>query len=318
MRVLVVGAGAIGLYFAGRLAAAGNAVTIKARPSTVAAFLDGPLAIERDGSVEEVTGVGVVDALPGHDDVVPADAFDLIVMATKSWQVKGAGREVAHLLAAGGRVLTTQNGVDAPDRLAACMPEGSVLAGTVVVIAKRLNPRAVAISGSDAVVTAGAVGRPEADAADAAVLGALEAAGISTGWAANIYRALWKKLALIASYGGVGVLGDATVGQTRSVPATRELVISAMREVFAVGNAAGARLTDDDFDDISATYLHRFADSTTASMHRDLTEGRPSELEDQNGAVVRHGRRLGVTTPIHETVYASQLPRELHARGASR
>ncbi len=54
----------------------------------------------------------------------------------------------------------------------------------------------------------------------------------------------------------------------------------------------------------------------TASMQRDLMEGRPSELEAQNGAVVRLGREAGVATPTNEFIYHSLLPMELQARGA--
>ncbi|MFO7741708.1 MAG: ketopantoate reductase C-terminal domain-containing protein, partial [Anaerolineae bacterium] len=53
----------------------------------------------------------------------------------------------------------------------------------------------------------------------------------------------------------------------------------------------------------------------TASMQRDVMAGRPSELESQNGAVVRLGREAGVETPLHAFIYASLLPQELRARG---
>ena len=49
-------------------------------------------------------------------------------------------------------------------------------------------------------------------------------------------------------------------------------------------------------------------------MHKDILEGRPSELEAQTGAVVRMGRELGVSTPTHDFIYASLLPLELKAR----
>ena len=51
-------------------------------------------------------------------------------------------------------------------------------------------------------------------------------------------------------------------------------------------------------------------------MQRDIMEGRPSELEAQNGAVVRLGREVGVPVPINEFIYHSLLPMELVARGA--
>jgi 2-dehydropantoate 2-reductase len=50
-------------------------------------------------------------------------------------------------------------------------------------------------------------------------------------------------------------------------------------------------------------------------MQRDIVAGRPSELESQNGAVVRLGREVEVPTPLHAFIYHSLLPLELRARG---
>jgi 2-dehydropantoate 2-reductase len=63
----------------------------------------------------------------------------------------------------------------------------------------------------------------------------------------------------------------------------------------------------------------KFAESLppdgTASMQRDLMEGRPSEIEAQSGAVVRMGRARKYPTPVHEVIYDALLPAELRARG---
>lgn len=309
MKVLVFGAGAIGLYFAGRLADAGHDVTLKGRASTVAALAGSTLGVLKGATITEVSGIEVVD------DVGEDRRFDLVLVATKAWQVAEAAREIAAVVDADTRVVTTQNGVDAPERLAASLPRGQVLAATVVVIANRRDARLVEVLGAEARVTVGSLERPAPEARDSAVVEALTLAGMDAQWTGNVRGALWKKLALISSYGGVGALAGATVGQTRSIPLTRDLVEDAMREVFAVGNAEGAGLGDDDLADILATYETGFADGTTASMQRDLAEGRPSELADQNGAVVAHAAAPGVPVPINRTIYASQLPRESMASG---
>ncbi|HUV59590.1 MAG TPA: ketopantoate reductase C-terminal domain-containing protein, partial [Desulfatiglandales bacterium] len=53
----------------------------------------------------------------------------------------------------------------------------------------------------------------------------------------------------------------------------------------------------------------------TASMQRDIMDGKPSELKSQNGAVVRLGQEVGVETPINNFIYNSLLPMEMRARG---
>ncbi|MEB4613581.1 ketopantoate reductase family protein, partial [Leucobacter sp. M11] len=98
--------------------------------------------------------------------------------------------------------------------------------------------------------------------------------------------------------------------QTRAEPATRDLVNRAMREVFAVARADGAELGDAELTAIWDSYLHGFAPETTSSLQRDLAAGRPSELADQSGAVVRHAERLGLDAPVHRAIAASQAIRE--------
>ncbi len=61
--------------------------------------------------------------------------------------------------------------------------------------------------------------------------------------------------------------------------------------------------------------IDKLQPDVTASMQKDMMEGRPSELNEQTGAVIRMGRALGVPTPTHEIIYARLLPLENKARG---
>lgn len=62
-------------------------------------------------------------------------------------------------------------------------------------------------------------------------------------------------------------------------------------------------------------FLDSLPPDATASMQRDIMNGRPSELEIQNGAVVRLGQEIGVETPVNNFIYHSLLPMEMSARG---
>lgn len=310
MRILVYGAGGIGLYFAGRLAQRGHAVTLKGRASTVEAAADGPLRLQTEKGVEEIRGVQVVDDCAlGRAEEGAAEGFDLVVLATKTWQVSAAVVEVAAHLNAGGLVLTTQNGISAPADAARAVAPHRVLAGAVVVIAQRTAPMEVKLVGAEASLT---LGCPEGSepAGAPAVVEALSGAGIATTWTDDITSALWKKLALIASYGGVGALGRATVGEMREVPETADLVRRALAEAVEVGNLCGARLSAADVDDLMRIFAQGFSGDTTASLQRDLAQGLPSELAHQSGAVVRAAEAAGADAPIHRTIYAALLPQE--------
>jgi 2-dehydropantoate 2-reductase len=306
LSILVYGAGGLGLYFSARLAQAGQEVILKARSDAALRGKNEPVSITRDGSTEEVHGVRVVDSLEG----IQADAA---IITTKAWQVADAARDMSAVLPPDAPVLTTQNGIDAPTRAITFLSNDQVFASTVVVIAERTGPLEVRAIGSEASLTVGSPADQSASQASE-LISALTAAGISTTWTEDIAAALWKKLALICSYGGIGAALDANVGQTREDTRARGLVTTAMSEVFSVADAEGVTLTESDFSDDMNIYLNGFSAQTTSSMHRDLLAGRPSELEDQVGAVVHRAQRGGAATPVLDLVYASMAPREARAR----
>ena len=80
-----------------------------------------------------------------------------------------------------------------------------------------------------------------------------------------------------------------------------------MHEAATVARAAGAKLTDD-IVERSMTGLLRFPASMYASMYHDYAKGGPIEIEGMSGYIVREGRRLGVPTPHHATIYALLKP----------
>jgi 2-dehydropantoate 2-reductase len=106
----------------------------------------------------------------------------------------------------------------------------------------------------------------------------------------------------------------APAGLLRSLPETRHMLDLAMHEVLAVANAREIALPDEVIGQTMAL-IDSLPPSGTASMQRDIMDGRPSELESQNGAVVRLGQEVGVSTPLHTFIYHSLLPSELRARG---
>ena len=87
-----------------------------------------------------------------------------------------------------------------------------------------------------------------------------------------------------------------------------------MQEILAVARAHQVSLADEIVEK-SMKLMDSLAQSATTSLQRDISAGKPSELEAWNGAVVRLGREAGVLTPLHEFIYHSLLPSELHARG---
>ena len=124
----------------------------------------------------------------------------------------------------------------------------------------------------------------------------------------------WEKFLFIAAVSGLGAVTRLPVGSYRDVTPARRLLTAALEEATAVARADGVALPDKVVARTLA-FLDGLPPESTASMQRDIDAGRPSELEAQNGAVSRRGKRLGVPTPVHDFIYAALLPLERRARG---
>jgi 2-dehydropantoate 2-reductase len=131
---------------------------------------------------------------------------------------------------------------------------------------------------------------------------------------ANIVKALWDKFLMVTSFGGVGSITRAPIGVTRAVPETRRLLEQCLQEALAVAKARSIPMADTAVADTMKFYDALPANGTT-SLQRDIADGKMTELEYWNGAVVRLGREVSVATPTNEFIYDCLLPSELRARG---
>jgi 2-dehydropantoate 2-reductase len=87
-----------------------------------------------------------------------------------------------------------------------------------------------------------------------------------------------------------------------------------MEDFFVIARARKIALKDNAVE-VTMGVVDRLPAEGTASMQRDIMEGRPSELASQSGAVVRLGAEVGQPAPLNSFIYASLLPMELRARG---
>ena len=131
----------------------------------------------------------------------------------------------------------------------------------------------------------------------------------------DILKALWTKLVSMGSFGPVGAVSRAPIDVMIETPTTLAIVQAAMKEIVDVGCAKGVSI-DRDFP---AQYLASTAASspagTTVSTIRDVLNGSPSEVMELSGAVVRHGRAVGVPTPTHDFLVGALSPQERSHRG---
>lgn len=302
------GTGAVGGYFGGRLAEAGEDVRFVARGSHLA-------ALRADGlRVTSVAGDFVIRPVPVTDDPSELGTADVVLVGVKAWQVPEAADAIRPLVGDRTCIVPLQNGIEAPDQLAGVHGTGRVLGGLCRIIAYLDGPGHIRHAGAPPYVAFGELEGGNGARVEALRLAFARTRGITVEVPDDIRAAMWSKFVFIAALSGVGALVRAPIGIIRSQPETRALLQEALREIYAVAAGLGVTLPPD-LVATTLAYIDTMPADGTASMQRDVIHGRPSELEAQVGAVVRLGLRAGVPVPLHRMIYSALLPLERKARG---
>jgi 2-dehydropantoate 2-reductase len=300
MRVLVMGAGALGGFFGARLQAAGHEVAFVARGAHLEAMGRGGLRVESPmGDLHLPQVLAVAD---------PADAPrpDIVLLMVKNRDLEQAAEALRPVLGPETAVMTAQNGVSAPARLAGAIGPERVIAGAVYMPADIRAPGVIRHSAPNARLQAGVAPGGPATACDR-LLAAVEAAGIPAEPAGDVDALLWEKFVLLAPFAAITALTRLDAGPIRGCPETRALWRQAVEEAVAVGHAACPGLPGGQTDRVDAM-LDALPAGAHASMLDDLTRGKPLELEYLSGEIVRLGAAHGIPTPVHGMVRAALLP----------
>jgi 2-dehydropantoate 2-reductase len=307
VRIAVVGAGGVGGYFGGRLALAGHDVAFIARGAHLKAIREHGLR------VESINGDFTIAPAEGTDDPAGVGRVDAAIVAVKTWQLPEVARAMRPLVGPATVVLPLLNGVEASDQLAEVLGRDHVLGGLCRIIAEIVEPGHIRHPGVDPSVILG-----ELDDRRTERVGLLRRAFVDAGVRAEIapaiQAALWEKFMMIATVSAIGAVTRVPAGAWRTLPGTRAMAEASLREVVAVASARGVKVAP---DKVAATmaFIDAIPSTGTASMQRDIMDGKPSELESQSGAVVRLGAEAGVPTPTHDFLYHALLPQERAARG---
>jgi len=308
VRIAVFGTGGVGGYFGGRLAEAGEDVIFIARGEHLRAIKEKGLKVDsRDGDF-------VIYPAAATDIVSDVGAVDLVIVAVKAWQVPDAARAMKPLVGSNTTVLPLQNGVDAVSQLIETLGSGSVIGGLCRIVSFVVEPGHIRHAGSTPSVIIGELDNRQTRRI-ATIEQLFERAGVEITIATDIQVALWTKLLFIAAFSGVGAIANAPAGVLRTDPQRRTQMLSAMQEIYALARARGINLPPDSVDTVMAA-VDALSEDATSSMQRDIAAGKPSELESQNGAVVRMAHEAGIEVPTHTLIYHTLRPLEEKARAA--
>jgi 2-dehydropantoate 2-reductase len=305
-RIAVIGAGGVGGLLAAMLARAGNHVTLLTRGAALAAIG------EHGIRVHGLDGDYIARPARVSDDAAALGPADIVLVTVKTWQLAEIGPQLAPLCTDRTLVVPMQNGVEASETLARSLSDERVIGAVCRMFSWVERPGEIRWAGIEPSLTIGAR-LPGQRAAIEPCAAALRTGGIEVLVTDDIARARWLKFLFIAPYSAVGATERVPLGALRKNPRAMARLDAVIHEVVAVGTARGVRLPPDAFA-ITRHRLETLPDETTTSMQRDLVDGRPSELHELIGAVVRLGREAGIATPVAAELHAELEPHEQRAR----
>jgi 2-dehydropantoate 2-reductase len=309
LRIAVFGAGAVGGYYGTRLAQAGHEVSLVARGAHLAAIRQHGLRLE------SVAGDAILHPSQATDRPEEIGEVEWVICAVKAWQLEEAARAMRPLVGESGSVLPLQNGVEAAELLASRLGPPRVVGGTTWILSELVAPGLIRHSGAEPRIALGELDGGSSPRIDA-LADALNRAGVRVDVSDDVRAEIWGKFLFIAAVSGVGAVTRQPLGAWRDVVPTRALLRAAVEEAAAVARARGVQLAADVVEK-TLSFVDRLPPHSTASMQRDLSEGRPSELDAQSGALVRLARESGVEVPAHAFIEAALRPSEERARRAA-
>jgi 2-dehydropantoate 2-reductase len=296
MRILVIGAGAVGGYFGGRLAKAGKDVTFLVR--------------NRQAEVIHKHGLHIVSP-HGNATLQPkliladeiAVPYDLIILCVKAYSLAVAMNDFAAAVGPNTTILPLLNGMRHLELLAGRFGEESVIGGVCFIAAEvDTEGRIVQLTDIHRLVYGERNGgnSPRMSALNEAMQGAAFEGRTSE----NILQDMWEKWVLLASLGASTCLLRGNIGEIEAIPGGADLARAILSECSAISAACGY-VPGPNFVARTEKTLSTPRSTLTSSMYRDMSKGAPVEVDQILGDLLERGRKFAVTTPLLEAACAN-------------
>ena len=292
MKIAVLGAGAMGSLYGAKLSA-----NYKNDVHLIDVWKDHIDAINSHGlQMEEGDDVLLYENLKGHTSSEEAGVCDLVIVFVKSTATKTTVESNAAVFGPDTVALTLQNGLGNIEQISGVIGAERVIAGTTAHGATMLSPGKIRHAGKGKTII-GELGGHESDRIRK-MAAVLEDAGMETVISGNVLGRVWDKLLVNVGINALTGITKLYNGQLLDYPEIEELLEKAVSEGVAVAWAKGIRLGFD--DPVAHTKdLCRATAANKSSMLQDILNGRQTEIEMMNGAIVREGKALGIETPVN-------------------
>jgi 2-dehydropantoate 2-reductase len=294
MKISMIGSGAMGSLFGGRLALAGHQVVL------YDVFREHVEKIRRDGlSIEDAATGNITMARPdASDDPRAVEGSDVLIVFVKSTSTEQAARQFAPLAGPSAIVLTLQNGLGNEEIIRRHFGPQRTAAGVTSQGATFLGPGCIRHAGKGPTHVAMA---NDGTGKLAALVAALQEAGFETHLEKDVADLVWSKLVINVGINALTAFTGLPNGKLAEMEETRALMALLVEEAVAVAKKRGIHFT---YADPLATVLDvaKKTGANRSSMLQDFDRKRESEIDFMNGAIVREAAGLGMAAPVNAAV----------------
>ncbi|RTZ59456.1 MAG: 2-dehydropantoate 2-reductase [Gammaproteobacteria bacterium] len=299
MRILIFGLGAIGGIFAGFLKRAGHEVYAIGRKRIISTVREKGLKIIGIWGEHRVNLNGVYESV----EELPLKDFDLVILSVKSYDTQEA---LKHLKGLNFKyLLLAQNGYGNYEKAKEVFPPNKLILARVI-FGARITPEVefeVTVCGDDVVI-----GNPDGAIEEQTlkeIAQIIDSAGVPTRYSPDVYKYLWDKILYNCALNPLGALLETNYGTLANMEETKTLMEQITEEIFKVAKAKKIELFWENPDDYKKFFFEKLIPPTAGhypSMLWDIKSGKRTEIDALNGAIVRLGKEVGVSTPVNEVI----------------
>jgi 2-dehydropantoate 2-reductase len=296
MRILIVGAGAVGGYFGGRLAQAGRDVTFLVRPSRARHLAqDGLRIISPHGDAVVTPKLVTTQELD--------TPYNVVFLSVKAYALEAAINDFAAAVGPETMIFPALNGMRHVDLLTKRFGEHAVIGG-VCLVASEIDDEGRIVQLADFQKLVYGERNGETTPRLQTLHATLQGAGFDAHLSTDIMQAMWEKWVQLASLGAITCLMRGTIGEIVAAPGGADLSLKVLAESAAVANACGHKPSEILFARHAAAMTEP-GSPLTSSMYRDLRKGAPVEADHILGDLIERGDAHGVAAPLLKAAFAN-------------
>ncbi|UOQ92506.1 ketopantoate reductase family protein [Halobacillus shinanisalinarum] len=304
MKIVVLGAGALGAYFGARWEEAGHDVVNLVRSGRADQLRKHGLTLHSEMGDYTVNELTIAESPEEIEDP------DLVFLAVKGYHLHGTLDWLKQLVQKGAKVYPVLNGMEHIPILQKELGEEAVIGGLSYIIATLDEKGHVVHSSSFHDVVFGPLHPSQQQICEELAL-ACNQANLSGTLSSNILEDIWKKYMFISAFSGITTATNLPIGEVRSFPQTLLVTRRILEEMKELANTHQIQLSDEHVE-AAFNQLKGLQHEITSSMHQDRRKGLPLEVEHLHGGALRLGKEHNLQMPYTETIHAMIKPYEAY------